>query len=105
MWKLTLLLSLMLMDTVPTGEDFVPSNIGQAVAFACVVAGDKGPPPFAEVQVFVKWDVTNSNWDYKPKVARYTVEQGGVFKAGEECREWYERVMAKLQEASKEVKK
>jgi len=99
---LFMLLSLMLLDTAPTNEDFVPSNIGKAVAFACVVAGDKGPPPYAEVQVFVKWDVTNSNWDYKPKVARYTVEQGGVFKAGEECREWYAKVMAKLREASKE---
>ena len=42
-------------DGSPTGDDFIPADILHAVAFGCVVWGDAGPPPFAEVQVFVKF--------------------------------------------------
>ena len=76
-----------------------------AVAFGCMVSGIAGPPPFAEVQVFVKWSADKPGWDYRPIVARYPAEQGGAPRAAQECADWNKRVGKQLKEAAHEPAK
>jgi hypothetical protein len=100
---LMLLLSLTLLDTQPTNDDFVPKDMDHAVAIGCEVSGDAGPPPFAEVQVFVKYGLLAKGWDFKPVLSRRDVSQGGILKAIDDCTEWYSKVKKKIQ-ATKDTK-
>lgn len=100
MLKLTLLLSLMLLDIPPTADDFVPKDIIHAVAFGCSVGGYDDPQPYAETQVFVKWTKEGKKWDFSPIMSRRSPEQGGALKAADDCIEWLGKVKQRLQKAS-----
>src|SRR5882724_11775023 len=102
---LIMLLSLMLLDTQPIDNEFVPKDVAKAYALGCVVAGDEGPPPFAETQVFVKLTKDKLNWDFRPKMSRRDMKQGGVLKAIDDCIEWYQEVRNKIVEATLKVEK
>jgi hypothetical protein len=99
-----MLLCLTLLDTAPTDNGFVPKDVAKSYALGCVVAGDAGPPPFAETQVFVKMTKDNPNWDYRPKMSRRDIAGGGVPKAIDDCIEWYQAARKKIVEASNEAK-
>lgn len=86
----------------PKADDFIPKDAANAVASGCMVSGvdEKDGHPYAEVQVFVKWSREGSKgWDFKPVMSRYTAEQGGVFKAFDDCIEWQRKMKATLEKA------
>jgi len=80
----------------PLEDEFVPKDVYKAVAVGCVVAGDKGPPPFVETQVFVKNTNDDKGWDFHPKMSRRDYAQGGVLKAIDDCTEWLGQVRKEL---------
>jgi hypothetical protein len=101
MRKLLFLLSLSL-SMIPgssSSDDFVPKDIARSMALGCSVSGITDSPPYAEVQVFAKLTKDSPTWDYRPVVARYTVEQGGAVKAIDECVKWWQEVKKKFVDA------
>jgi hypothetical protein len=93
-----ILLSLMILS-IPdeASDDFVPKDISKAVAAGCGVFGVTDSPPYAEAQVFVKFKNDSKGWDYKPVISMRGVDQGGVLKAIDDCRDWLEAVKHKIQ--------
>jgi hypothetical protein len=81
----------------PLEDEFVPKDVYKAVAVGCVVAGDKGPPPFVETQVFVKNTDDDKGWDFHPKMSRRDYAQGGVLKAIDDCTEWLTQVRKQME--------
>src|SRR5437899_9725881 len=90
--------SLLLMTAAAPGstsleDDFVPKDIKTAVAAGCLVSGVNDSPPYAEAQVFVKFKNDTKTWDFKPVISR----RGDVYKAIDDCREWFGRVKERIQ--------
>jgi hypothetical protein len=75
---------------IDTNEDFIPKDIGNAVEIGCTVSGIADGDTYAETQVFVKANKDSKVWDYKPIISRRTKENGGVYKAIDDCIKWYE---------------
>jgi hypothetical protein len=96
--SLLLLMTALALPAASDEDDFIPKDILHSVALGCSVGGyDHSTIPYSEAQVFVKWNKDSKGWDFEPIIARYTLEQGGVFKAIDDCREWLEKVKKKMQ--------
>ena len=89
-------------STSPEDDEFIPKDIIKAVAVGCSVRGYTDADPYAETMVFVKWTTETPKWDFKPVMSRYTLSQGGVIRAIDDCTEWFQKVKKKI-EATKEV--
>lgn len=83
-------------------DDFTPPNLDKAVFMACMVSGVQDAPPYAEAQVLVRYGNTRVG-EWKPILSRRTLQEGGVPRAIEDCREWLDMVKHKIEKAVKEA--